>query len=135
MKKFAFLLILMWFWIGISCLAANVADGFLDKGFDNYLIISKEPIKKISSKDKSVADVKILSTLMNERNMIILEIKKTGKTILNIEFQDMNTDIEVNVKKNKTIIEPKKGFEYLMLDIPPEILEIDEPQVKKEQNG
>ncbi len=90
--------------------------------YQNYIIFSKKPIKKVFSNDKNIANAYVLTTIDNSRDTIIIEANSIGKTQLTAIVDDQNITIEVNVTKSKTYVKTNyELFEALSLDTPDEL--------------
>ncbi len=98
------------------------------KIFEDYLILSQKAVKKASSSNTQIVDIKILTTVMNERTTVIVSPKSKGIAKITLIIDDTSYEIKVNVKDNKTILTPKISvFEYIQLDLPPYMPDIDLP--------
>lgn len=64
---------------------------------------------------------------MNEKDTILISPKGEGKAILIFEFKDETITVPVTVKKNKTIFKKNTGLEFVKLDPPPQLFQIDLP--------
>lgn len=95
--------------------------------FENYMIISEMPVKSVYAEDTKILDIKPVFTIDNEKNILILTAKKSGKTKIYLNLNGATKILNVNVNKNSTEIKPEKGFEYYSIDEPPNGIEILPP--------
>ena len=95
-------------------------------GYDDYFITSENPITKIENKTPNIISVKEVTTLMNDRNIIIIEIKKEGNGIFNLTSNDKQSEIKITIKDNKVQISPSQ-YNYYILDKAPGVFELDPP--------
>lgn len=109
------------------------AVDFVDLEIDeDYLIITDKVIKKIEIADLSIIEIKPFFTILNEKNLMLLNPKKVGKTSFSFLSDDEKFDFEIVIKPNKKEfndfkLTTKSGFDFLLLDKPPENLELDQP--------
>ncbi len=105
-------------------------------GYDDYFITSENPITKIENKTPNIISVKEVTTLMNDRNIIIIEIKKEGNGIFNLTSNGKQSEIKITIKDNKVKISPS-DYNYYTLDKAPGVFELDPPPInipkKKEE--
>lgn len=95
---------------------------------EDYILLSKVPVKKVTSSNKEVIIAHILTTIMNEKNTLIIKSIGKGKAVLTFTIEDEVFDVAVNVKDNKTVFKNKNtNFEFIKIDLPPESFEIDLP--------
>ena len=100
--------------------------------FEDYIITTNAKLTDISIEDNTVINVYPLITLMNDKNTLIVQPLKTGKT--RFCLLKNNKDVvmfNVEVSENRTKIDTVDGFDILSIDIPPNvnILELDLPPV------
>ena len=90
--------------------------------YQNYVIFSKKPVKKITSSDYSIVNSYVMTTIDNVRDTIIIEARSLGSAKLSVIVDNQNLVINVTVKKDKTIVETDSDlFEVISLDVPNEI--------------
>lgn len=90
--------------------------------YQNYVIFSKKPVKKIISSDYSIVNSYVMTTIDNVRDTIIIEARSLGSAKLTATVDNQNLVINVTVKKDKTIVETNSDlFEVISLDVPNEI--------------
>lgn len=87
--------------------------------YENYMIISKLPVKSISVKNQEILSVKPVFTIDNSKKNIILQPVTQGKTQLEIDLYNAIVHIDVKVEKDKTYIKKHDGFNYFVIDSPP----------------
>lgn len=113
------------------CLCAENLD--LKMGND-YLLTTDQTVKTIIVVDPTTLTATPFFTVSNDKNVILLQPKKTGKTEVNIIFPDYNSVINANVKDNKSSASAKpftnKDVEVMVLDNPPGYEKI-KPDVSK----
>lgn len=85
---------------------------------EDCIIISDNIVKSVKSSDENIAYVKPFYSIDNQKNIILVKAKNTGKAFLTIETKDEETVIEINIKDNETLIQQKEGFSSYILDIP-----------------
>ena len=95
--------------------------------FDNYLVHTEKPVVKIVSTDNNIITANVLVTIINEKDMVIIAPKQSGKAILTFYFKDETVEIPVTVKKNKTIFKKTESLKFIKIDIPPQLFQIDLP--------
>lgn len=102
--------------------------------YEDYLIITNGKLTDISIENNTIVNVYPLITLLNDKNTLMVTPLKTGKT--RVCVLKNNKDIamfNIEVQKNKTIIDEVSGFDILSLDTPiQDELELDEPPKLKE---
>ena len=87
--------------------------------YQNYIIFSKKPVKKITSLDSTIAHAYVMTTIDNVRGTVIVEAHSIGSTKLIATVENKEIVINVTVKKNKTIVECDSDlFEIISLDVP-----------------
>lgn len=99
---------------------------------EDCLVITKGKLTDIRIEDHNIIDVYPLTTLMNEKNTLIVHPIQTGKTHFCVLKNGKKIEMfNVEVKEDTTIIGEKNGFDILQIDCPPEIYEyeLDEPPV------
>lgn len=100
-----------------SLIAENIIEMY-----QNYIIFSKKPVKRVFSNDKSIAHAYVMTTIDNVRDTIIVEAKSIGKTTLTAIVDNKEITINVTVQKNKTIVDCNCDlFKIISLDVPSEI--------------
>ena len=102
--------------------------------FEDYIITTNGKLTDISIEDNTVVDVYPLITIINNKNTLIVSPLKEGKTrfcVLKNNKDKIMFNIEI--QKDKTLIDEVKDFEILSLDIPEsnEFI-LDEPPKLKE---
>lgn len=95
--------------------------------FDDYVVHTTKPVNKVVSSDRNIITANVLVTIMNEKDTILISPKGEGKAILIFEFKDETITVPVTVKKNKTIFKKNTGLEFVKLDPPPQLFQIDLP--------
>lgn len=95
--------------------------------FDNYLLHTDKPIVKIVSSDKSIITANVLVTIMNEKDTVIITPKSVGKAVLTFCFKDETIEIPVNVKKKRTVFKKNPKLNFIKIDTPPQLFQIDLP--------
>ena len=95
--------------------------------FDNYLLHTDKPVKKIISSDSNIITANVLVTVMNEKDTVIITPKHVGKAVLTFYFNDETVEIPVTVKKGKTVFKRKPKFNFIKIDDPPQLFQIDLP--------
>lgn len=123
--------------IGTSCFALESFKIHLGK---NYLLSTQNIVETIAVSDSEIVNVSPFFTIFNEKNIILMQPLKTGKSNLTFFTDKGDIKFEVIVK----IADPKEelpelqneNFELLLLDSPPVIeeLKIDEPPIKLERS-
>lgn len=88
--------------------------------FEDCIITNSGKLTDISIEDNTVINVYPIITIMNNKNTLIVTPLKEGKTrfcVLKNNKEKIMFNVEVT--KNKTIIDEVKNFEILSLDVPP----------------
>lgn len=87
--------------------------------YQNYIIFSKKPVKKIVSNNSEVAYAYVMTTIDNVRDTVIVEARSIGTTKLVATVDNQNLVINVTVQKDKTIVETNSDLlEVVLLDAP-----------------
>lgn len=87
--------------------------------YQNYIIFSKKPVKKIVSNNSEVAYAYVMTTIDNIRDTVIVEARSIGTTKLVATVDNQNLVINVTVQKDKTIVETNSDLlEVVLLDAP-----------------
>lgn len=99
---------------------------------EDYLITTDKVIKKIEIKNPAMLEIRPFFTIFNEKNLLLLNPKKIGKTFFSFESEGEVFGFEIQINPNKKEFNDfetvtKSGFNFLLLDKPPENLELDEP--------
>ena len=102
--------------------------------FDNYLLHTDKPVVKIVSSDSSIITANVLVTIMNEKDTVIVTPKNVGKAVLTFYFKDETISIPVNVKKKRTVFKKNPKLNFIKIDTPPQLFQIDLPPRAKEIN-
>jgi hypothetical protein len=105
------------------------------QAFEDCIIISDGKLTDIKIEDNSIIDVFPLTTIMNDKNTLIIHPLKTGITRFCVLKNGKDLALfSVNVSETDTCINGSKGFEILTLDPPEGIFnfELDKPPVMKE---
>lgn len=95
--------------------------------FEDYMIVSKIPVKSVAVENNKIINVNPLFTIDNEKKIIILSPISTGKTKITVNTIEDEKIIEVKITNKKTSLKPQEGFEYFQMDDPPFEIEIPEP--------
>ena len=98
--------------------------------YEDCIITTNGKMTDIKIQHNDIIDVFPLTTIMNEKNTLIVHPLKTGNTKFSILKNNKDKFIfDVKVTKDKTEINNVVGFEIYTLDCPPEdeYLELDEP--------
>jgi len=95
--------------------------------FDNYLLHTDKPVVKIVSSDSSIITANVLVTIMNEKDTVIITPKHVGKAVLTFYFKDETIEIPVNVKKMRTVFKKNPKLNFIKIDTPPQLFQIDLP--------
>jgi len=95
--------------------------------FDDYLLHTDKPVVKITSSNADIITANVLVTIMNEKDTVIIKSNQVGKAVLTFYFKDETIEIPVNVKKNKTVFKKHPRLNFIKLDTPPQIFQIDLP--------
>ena len=106
-----------------------VCVAFIPKvfAFDNYVVHTQKPVNKVVSSDRNIVTANVLVTIMNEKDTILISPKKEGKAFLIFEFKDETITVPVTVKKNRTVFKKNTGLEFVKIDSPPMLFQIDLP--------
>ena len=100
--------------------------------FQDYMIISKQPVKAVSVNNPEILDITPLYTIDNQKKVLILNPKQTGKTKIKVTRYGSERYIKVDVSDKKTDIKHRIGdFHCFIIDTPPEKIEILPPPAPK----
>lgn len=100
--------------------------------FEDLMIVSDEPVKKVFIQDNSIAEVRPVFTISNEKKIILVTPLKSGKTVIVIDTTAGAKNLELKVGKRNTAINQQDGFTYFSMDMPPEAIEIPLPPVNED---
>lgn len=100
--------------------------------FEDYMVISNQPVKSVSVQNPEILDSAILFTIDNQKKDIILTPKKAGKTKVIVGLYNYTKKFDVKVSENKTSIDLPEGFNAFLMDSPPKAYEIPKPLIYKE---
>lgn len=98
--------------------------------FEDFIITTQGRLTDISIEDNTIINVYPLITLMNDKNTLIVQPLKLGKTrfcVLKNNKDIVKFDVEVFA--NKTKISEIDGFDVLSVDTPPNVFELDLPPI------
>ncbi len=95
--------------------------------FEDYMIISTSPVKSVTVQNQDIINVKPVFTIDNEKKIIIVTPKSKGKTKINVNLYDSEKTIDVKVTEDSTTLKPQNGFNYFLMDTPPQKPEIPLP--------
>ncbi len=96
--------------------------------FEDYIIISKTPVKSVTTENIGVVEAKPVFTIDNKKKLIILTPISTGKGKIIVTTTDGKKEIlNVKIADKKTDIKPHEGFRYFRISPPPEGIEIPKP--------
>ncbi len=93
----------------------------------NYIITSDRPVKAVYVRNEDILTAKPLYTLNNDKENIVVSVKKDGKTAILVNRFDEEIILDVRIKDGEMKLKNDKGFEYFPIDNPPEALEILPP--------
>ena len=88
---------------------------------------TQKPVNKVVSSDRNIVTANVLVTIMNEKDTILISPKSEGKAFLIFEFKDETITVPVTVKKNRTVFKKNTGLEFVKMDPPPMLFQIDLP--------
>lgn len=86
--------------------------------FEDYIIVSENPVNTVFSDDENIALILPLYNIDNSKNILFLKAKGTGKTIVTIETTEGEAYLDVEVTEDKTVIPQLDNLKYFSLDIP-----------------
>ena len=107
----------------IFCLAAAPAVF----GFENYIITSDKTITTIENKTPDIINIREITTIMNEKNTVIVECQKEGKGKFVLTSGGEKSEFSMNITKNKTELKTSGDYSCYILDTAPGVFEIDPP--------
>ncbi len=93
----------------------------------DYIVSSDRPVKAVYVRNEEILTAKPLYTLNNDKENIIISVKKDGKTAILVNRFDEEIILDVRIKDGEMKIKNDKGFDYFPIDNPPEGLEILPP--------
>ena len=105
---------------------------------DDYLIATDKPIKANFVSNPEIITLSPFFTIFNEKNILLLHTQKAGKSNMMIVLPESSTSFEVTVKppskKHSFVTMTKGDLEFILLDSPPNLeeIEIDAPPKKNE---
>lgn len=98
--------------------------------FEDYMIVSEQPVKTVTVQNENIVNVKPVFTIDNQKKLLIVTPKKSGKTKIYVTSADKVSMLDIKVTSKTTKITPHDGFEYYTIDIPPEEIFIPAPPKK-----
>lgn len=98
-------------------------------GYENCIITSESPITAINNKTPDIISIQELTTIMNDKNTIIIECKKNGNGNFTITSGDKESEFRINITENKTELSTVKGYSGYILDMAPGVFELDLPPI------
>ncbi len=102
--------------------------------FEDYLIISDNPVNSVYSSDEKVFTIRPIFTIDNNKNNIILIPKSAGNAQIVVNTKNGQAKIDVKISEDKTNLSVKDGFTYYPLDTPDEIQEnVSPPKIRGEE--
>ena len=100
--------------------------------FEDYMIISKQPVKAVSVTHPEILDIRPLYTIDNQKKVLILNPKQTGKTKIKVTRYGIERYINVKITDKKTNIKHRPGdFHCFIIYTPPEKIDILPPPASK----
>ena len=96
-------------------------------GLENYVITSNNTITNIENNTPDIIEVHEMTTIMNEKNTVIVECKKEGKGKFSLTSDGKKNEFEMNISKNKTELKTSGNYTCYILDTAPEVFELDPP--------
>ena len=97
-------------------------------GFEDYVITTNGKLTDISIEDNTLVNVYPLITLKNDKNTLMIQPLKAGKTRFCVLKNGKDIVMfNIEITENKTTISETKGFNILSIDCPPKFLELDVP--------
>ncbi|HNW26161.1 MAG TPA: pilus assembly protein N-terminal domain-containing protein [Candidatus Gastranaerophilaceae bacterium] len=134
-KKIILLTIFLLF--GTNCFALESFEIHLGK---SYILSTQSIVETIAVSDSEIVNVSPFFTIFNEKNVILVQPLKMGKSNLTIFTGKGDVKFEITVKPSVKYEElprlQNEIFELLLLDTPPVIDEIklDEHPIKFERS-
>ena len=95
--------------------------------FEDYIFTSDSPVKSVSSSDESIVSVVPFFTIDNNKDTIIVKVKKEGNAQITVKLYDKDIVVKLQVTPDKTIFTNGDDFIFFPLDIPEEPVEILPP--------
>lgn len=99
--------------------------------FEDYVISSNGKLSDIKIQDDTIVEIKPLVTIMNEKNILLIQPLKTGVTTFTVKRNsNENFIFHIKVEEEKTMISEVQGFKILSIDLPPtKDFELDLPPI------
>ena len=85
-------------------------------GFEDYIMMSENPVLNVYSKDENIVSVLPFLTIDNNKNTMIVKSKSEGNTEIVIETSDNTINIKVDVEENETIFSEDNDIMIFKLD-------------------
>lgn len=95
--------------------------------FEDYIFTSDSPVKSVSSSDESIVSVSPFFTIDNNKDTIIVKVKKEGNAEITVKLYDKDVVLKVQATPDKTIFTNGDDFVFFPLDTPDEPVEILPP--------
>ena len=118
MKKWLFILILIF-------------SNLQTYAFEDYVISSNGKLSDIKIQDDTIVEIKPLVTIMNEKNILLVQPLKMGVTTFTVKRNsNENFIFHIKVEEEKTMISEVPGFKVFSIDLPPtKDFELDPPPI------
>lgn len=104
--------------IKLFCVLFILALAMPVYAFEDYVMISNYPIRYVNVQDDEILTIRPVSTIDNEKKLLILTPKKAGKTKINVFAGEEVQTIKVKITESTTEIEHVDGFAYYVIDKP-----------------
>ena len=115
-------------------IALIITSSLQTLAFEDCVITTNGKLTDISIEDNTLVNVYPLITLKNDKNTLIVQPLKTGKTRFCVLKNGKDIVMfNVEIEETKTSISEVKGFNILSIDNPPGLFEIDLPPILKEE--
>ena len=95
--------------------------------YQNYMLISNEPVKSVIVKNPEIVEAKALYTIDNQKKIIIISPKANGKTTILIDRQNGDKKINCKAESGSVKFSNYDGFTLFLMDTPPSEAYIPEP--------
>lgn len=86
--------------------------------FEDYIITSEKPVKSVSSSDESIISVMPFFTIDNNKDTIIVKVKREGNAQIIVKRNDKDVVVNVKVTPEQTTFTCDDDFAYFPLDRP-----------------
>ncbi len=99
--------------------------------YENCIITSDNPITSVENKTPGIISIQEITTIMNDRNTVIIECLKEGSGEFTITSGGKESKFNIKISANKSEMKGSTGYNWYVLDMAPGVFELDPPPMPK----